>query len=203
MNNKKMICVGHSHARRFGSFTRGPFQGKNQTNLGLSRGDFQFAFHGEGGLRLDQLDRQGSASNLFMRLLSGARVCILFIGDNDVFRYEPQYLAQSILEKASSIKEDHRFQVVYVAPLLPRRVGAHGNVHRYNRRAAVVNNALRARAGNFGIQVMKQLFSLPSTSQREYDAQANLFMADGVHLNAFGNRRLYNYIRGIAIRAAR
>ena len=95
---------------------------------------------------------------------------------------------------------------MYVAPLFPRREGANCNVQRYNRRAATVNNVLRARASGFGIQVMKELFSLPSTNRRVYDTQANLFQADGVHLNALSNRRLYNsklYYRGIVIRSAR
>ena len=98
-----MIFVGHSHVRRFGSYTRGTFNGRSQANLGLTRGDFRFACHGEGGMRLDQLNRPNSASHLFLQLFRSSH-SIIFIGDNDVANYDPQYLARLIMDKALRIR---------------------------------------------------------------------------------------------------
>ena len=197
------IICGHSHSRRFGSFTRSPYNGADIRNLGLARGDVRFGFHGEGGMRINQLNRPGSASNLFFELFSGAKVCILFIGDNDVLSYAPQYLAEVILEKASIIKNNYQFESVFVAPLLPRREGAQGNIFRYNRDAARVNRFLKVKSIDYNVQIMKELFPFPATNAMVYERQADLFLPDGVHLNALGNRRLYNHMRGMAIRSTK
>ena len=199
----QMIFVGHSHVRRFGSFTRGAFNGRPQANLGLTRGDFRFACHGEGGMRLDQLNRPNSASHLFLQLFRGSQTCIMFIGDNDVANYDPQYLARLIMDKALFIRSEFNMRNIGIVPLFPRHRGAHGNVNRYNADAGLVNHHLRAMAQGTGITILTQLFAFPAADQTMYQRQAPMFRNDGVHLSEFGNRRLYNYLRGVAIRSTR
>ena len=199
---QSFIMVGHSHIRNFGTFMSGTFQGRNMFNLNLSLDQVRIACHGEGGMRLAHLDRNDSASQYFLELFRNASGCIIHIGDNDVSNYAPEYLAQEIIAKAIAIAQAYGIENMFVAPLLPRRSGARGDVVTYNKKALEVNRILSESAPG-QLSILKSLFAFPDENLARYIDQEVYFRRDGVHLNDFGNRRCFNYFRGVVIRAIR
>ena len=136
-------------------------------NMKLDRDQVRIALHGEGGMKLHQLNEDESASKFFQELFAKADGCVLHIGDNDVYNHSPAYLAKEIISKAESLAEKYNIGIVYVARLPPRRSGARGNIGIYNQKPYEVNVHLGRRRSN-SVVVLPTLFTFPCEHRAKY-----------------------------------
>ena len=88
---------------------------------------------------------------------------VLFIGDNDLNDEEDdsEVVAWRLIALASLFKKQARAKAVTLHQLLPRYVGARGDIDCYNAKASLVNSILKTNCKRFGLHFLESGFKFP------------------------------------------
>ena len=212
----RILVIGHSHVA---SVQRGVHRPQHQwVNFRFQESVVQFQFVYEGGARTEDLLISTHRSRRQNRLAYRVHNTInmfrphalwIWIGDNDVANSgeTPEELGLRIFNTAASLSARHGcIHLTSIIQLLPRHVGARGDVDAYNTAAAEVNATLMTLCLQTGrhLHFARVNFRFPIESPRRYRNDGRSRVAhDGVHLNIRGLRKLMLRLRHAVIIALR
>ena len=176
----RIAVVGHSFVVHFEEFVRN--DSLLYGNLGLD--DTRVAYFGKGGLRLPQIDRFEDGIRSF-----SPHVIFLILGDNDLYESAPDVVADRVLQAHDKLKAWTGGAKIIMFSLFPR-FWTSDNYYftpSYNQDAIWVNETVTNRVAQLPRSFTWNCHGPSFTDRRA----SNYFEADGVHLKANGQVKIY------------
>lgn len=199
---KRVMIVGHSHARRLHDFISCEEDALVQHNFRVAGVEMKII--GFGGMKVSQLP----SPKVFREIAAFQPQAIIFmIGDNDIQQTgneTPTDLADRIVTTCTDLADSFDIPEFYVHQLLPRVQAREAN-NQYDTFAREVNTHLLHTIKNLpGVRFVQHNFlAFRCENVERFDRLPQLFLHDGVHLNNRGYRRLYKGLRGTVIYSAK
>lgn len=184
----KVLVLGHSFVRRLQSDLEGAFDARADRSFNLE-GTATVQLFGVGGRTVPKLRRL----DLHVVRRLAPEIVILEIGTNDLSSVKPETVGSSIEELVLSILANPSVNVVGVCHVIPRGVAFEG-WEEFLRRAEILNDYLSV--------VLQPISNAFCWTHRDFSSPyKDVYLEDGVHVNALGQYFLYRSYRGAILKA--
>lgn len=185
---KSIVVMGSSYIRHLDTH----LLNNNVVNMHLDDRDYDVMIYGVSGMALfaNQGHKKLSYHIKYINLVLPDILCLM-VGSNDIMKHAPNAIASSLMgmagyAKAAGVKS------VYIMQLLPRKNKA------FNIKLPLVNDAILSKIndeGDISVRFWRHKGLLYP--------QQNVFYTDNVHLNEYGNEKLFRSVRGCILRAVK
>lgn len=223
---KRLLFLGHSHVKHLSTFIS---RKSGYLNFGIAEEDLKVKFIGRSGGKSPHL----LSSNVMSEIFSfSPGTIVIAIGDNEILvSSSVEEIASKLVAAATVLKRlCPSVNNIIFSQLLPRYVGARGDIDHYNLVAGQVNRFLSEEVQHYeyldffhsnfcfptnpsdsALTTLKSALTqaaevfppLPESPRpSSYSIQAKYFKRDGVHLKPNGNYQLYKSLRHIALKTA-
>ena len=184
----KILVLGHSFVRRLREDLEVAFDERASRDFHL-QGTARVRLYGVGGRTVSKLRQH----DLSVVSSFAPDIVILEIGTNDLAVDRPEVVGSEIEELVRFLREDMSIRVVGVCEVIPRGVCS-PRAENFNESVSVLNQYLRVVLPTLSnVFCWRHIgFHCPSLSP---------YLADGVHVNSFGQYQLYRSYRGAMLKA--
>ena len=179
----KVHILGHSFVKRLKKDLEASFDTRADLRL---RGTANVELFGVGGLTPDPL----VANDLLVISRSSPDILVLETGTNDLAQSRPETVGSKIEELIKRLVDAFYVKIIAVCQVIPRGPSSDATFEAFNESARVLN-------GNHARTSLR----FPSLRFLTFSSKHPLLRADEVHLNPWGQYKLWRTYRGAILAA--
>jgi len=186
-----ILLLGHSFIRRLKEDLSRAFDVRASLEFGL-HGVANVHLHGVGGRTVAKLH----TFDLGVVRQLKPDIVILEVGTNDLNNLQPEVVGSALEELVLTLKRQFAIEIICVCHVIPRGLSSASHPLQFWEKAKILKQYLEVVLGHIeGVFTWThQAFSTPSKQ---------LYLRDGVHVNAKGQYILYRSYRGAIFKALR